>query len=231
MHERIQAYFEEGIIPIEVAVLEYGTSSVFALADLRIWVARCLRFERGGPKLLEAKIEEISKRPAITDLTTHNFSLAMKWFPTLHKFGMPLYNSVKRTFQLYSNILSDQLTYEHVQRQLSASSIDEFMAGSAAVAEIVRRTQVYLERRLENLRDYVWQRDYEEYHDFSEISKEQSFEAFTSELNQYLKHLNEWSKALTSKKSEDRERASGTLSYWLSKNIDHNPLRQIIAEL
>lgn len=225
LHERIQkAYFEEGILPIEAAISEYGTSSVFAMADLRIWVARCLKFEQGGFKRLEAKIEEISKRPAITDLTSHNFSLAMKWFPTLQKFGAPLYDSIKRTLQLYSRLLSDQLTFEHVQRQLSASSIDEFMRGSAAVAGIVQRTQIYLERRLENLKDYVWQRDYEKYLDFLEITKEQNYKAFLSELNQYLEHLNEWSDALTSKSGEDRKRTSLALSKWLLENIDYNPL-------
>lgn len=226
LYERIQeAYFENGILHIEAAISEYGTSSVFAMADLRIWVGRCLKFERGGLELLEAKIEEISKRPAITDLTTRNFSLAMKWFPTLQKFGMPLYNSIKRTFQLYSRLLSDQLTFEHVQRQLSASSIDEFMHGSAAVAEIVQRTQVYLERRLENLKDYVWQRDYEKYLDFLEIIKEQRYKAFLSEWDQYLEHLSKWSDALTSKKPEDRKGTSRALSKWLLENIDHNPLQ------
>lgn len=174
---------------------------------------------------METKIEEISKRPAITDLTSHNFSLAMKWFPTLQKFGIPLYDSIKRTFQIYSRLLSDQLTFEHLQRQLSASSIDEFMSGSAAVAEILQRTQIYLERRLETLKDYVWQRDYEKYLDFLEITKEQSYKAFLSELNQYLEHLNKWDGALTSKRSEDRKRTSVALSKWLSENIDRNPLQ------
>lgn len=226
LHERIQkAYFEEGILPIEAAISEYGTSTVFAMVDLRIWVARCLKFKRGGRKLLEAKIEEISKRPAITDLTKHNFSLAMKWFPTLQRFGMPLYNSIKRTFQPYSTFLSDQLTLEHIQRQIADSSIDEFIRGSAAVAEMLQRTQIYLERRLENLKDYVWQRDYEKYLDFLEMTKEQSYQAFLSELNQYIEHLNKWSDALTSKKSEDRKETSLALSKWLSEHVDLNPFQ------
>lgn len=227
LHERIQeAYFEEGLLPIEAALSEYGTSTVFAIADLRIWVARCLKFKRGGPKLLEAKIEEILKRPAITDLTEHNFSLAMKCFPTLQRFGMSLYNSIKRTFQLYSRVLSDQLTLEHIQRQIANSSIDEFIRASAVVAEMIQHTQIYIERRLENLKDYVWQRDYEKYLDFLEMTKEQSYQAFLSELNQYLEHLNKWSDALTSKKSEDRKETSLALSKWLIEHIDINPFQQ-----
>lgn len=226
LHERIQkTYFEEGVLPIEAALSEYGTSTVFAIVDLRIWVVRCLKFERGGRKLLEAKIEEILKRPAIIDLTRHNFSLAMKWFPTLQRFGMPLYNSIKRTFQLYSTVLSDQLSLEHIQRQIADSSIDEFSRGSAAVGKLLQRTQIYLERRLENLKDYVWQRDYEKYLDFLEMTKEQSYQTFLSELKQYIEHLNKWSDALTSKKSEDRKETSLALSKWLSEHIDLNPFQ------
>jgi len=229
VHERIQeACFEQGIVPIEAAISEYGTSTVFAMVDLRTWVARCLKFREGLPaehKLLEAKIEGIAKRPAVEDLTKHTFSLAMKWFPSLQRFGMPLYNSVKRTFQVYSMFLSDQLALEHIQRQIKGSSIDEIIRALAAVGEILQRTEIYLERRMENLKDYIWQRDYEKYLDFLEMTKEERYQNFLSELNQYLEHLTKWSDAQTSERSEDRKETSLALSKWLNEHIDLNPFQ------
>jgi len=225
LHEMIQRrYFEEGVLPIEAALSEYGTSAVFAIVDLRTWVGRCLKFGE-GKKLLEAKIEEIVKRPTITDITQRNFVLAMKWFPTLQRFGMPLHDSIKRTFQLYSEVLSDILTFRSVQHQVAESSVEEFMRGSSAVGQMIQATEIYLERRLENLKDYVWQKDFENYYDFQKMFQEQKYTNFLSDLKQYFKYLSDWMDALRSEKSEDRKRTSLALSKWLTENTEHNPLQ------
>ena len=227
LHETIQrAYFEEGILPVENAVSEYGTSTVFAIYDLGIWVKRCLQSGENF-KLFEEKIVQISRRPSIIDLTNRNFTLAVKHFPIIQRFGMPLYNSIKRTFQVYSTFLSDILTLENIQRQIEYSSIDEFIRSSINLAGLLQQTEIYLERRLEYLKEYIWQRDYEEYLDFLRINKEQKYQNFISELNQYLKYLDKFWKVFTSEsKPEDRRETSLALSKWLNEHIDLNPFEQ-----
>lgn len=225
LHDRIEeTYFEQGLLPMQAALSEYGTTAVFALADARMWVARCLIHGDGDVKFLGAKLEEIAKRPAVVDLTNHNFTLAMKWFPTLQKFGTAFYTSIKRTFQLYSSLVSDVLSLRHLQRNIKESSVDEVVRSLAAIAQLLDMTLMYLEKRFINLKDYFWQRDLESYENFSKMFLEQKYNGFLSVMDRYKDGLTQLMDALKSPKSEDRKETTLSFSKWLGENMDSNPL-------
>jgi hypothetical protein len=107
VYDRIQkTYFEEGITQIVNAVSVYGTSIVFALVDLKTWIHRS-SISDNKHQILKSKINEIRGRTSISELINHDLTLAIKWFPKLQRFGMPFYNALKRTFQVYGTFLAD----------------------------------------------------------------------------------------------------------------------------
>lgn len=225
LHGRIQeTYIEKGILPMQAALSEYGTSTVFAFADARMWITRCLIDGEGGTELLKTKLEEISKRPAVMDLTNHNFRLAMAWFPTFQRFGSAFYTSLKRTFQLYSSILSDVVSLESLQKSIKKSSADEVARSLGVLAQILDMTLMYLEKRFANIQDYFWQKEIESYEELSDLFLEEKYKMFLSVMDKYLQGLTQLMTALKSPRSEDRKETTLSFSKWLNQNMDHNPL-------
>lgn len=225
MQELIQqTYFEQGIIPVLGALSEYGTNTVFALADTRLWLVRCFRLGEGNVETLKVKLEEITKRPVIVDLTNHNFTSVLKSLPVLQKFGMPLYSSIKRTLQFYSSLVSDATSLTLLQKTIKSSSVDEVARSMGAIAQIIDLTLMYLERRFTNLRDYFWQQESENYQDFLKVFLDTKYLAFLSVLDQYMNGLTKLMDAMQSEKSEDRPRETLSFSKWLGDNLDNNPL-------
>lgn len=224
LHERIQeTYFEKGILPMQAALSEYGTSTVFAFADARMWLTRCLKYGEGDTELLKDKLEAISKRPAVVDLTNHNFRLAMAWFPTFQKFGSAFYISLKRTFQLYSSIVADVISLRGLQKNIKGSSVDEVARSLGVLAKILDMTVMYLEKRFVNIADYFWQKDVESYEEFSKLFLGEKYKMFLSVMDKYLQGLTQLMDALKSPRPEDRKEASLSFSKWLGKNMDYNP--------
>jgi hypothetical protein len=220
VYERIQTYLDDGLSPITTAVSEYGTGTIFALVDLRKSVVRY----RNAPEnqSLSKNVDEIQRRKTVTDLTSRDLSLATKWFPKLQRFGSPLYVAVKRTFQVYGDPLADTLHLEHLLSQIN--DLEKFASGLAAVSGILQRTEVYLERRLTEIEDYVSKKKFNVYDDFLGMFSEVKYRAFLAEMEEYLRELNAWADALTSPKPTDREITSMSLSKWLYEHIDLTPL-------
>lgn len=225
LHERIQqTYFDKGILQMQAALSEYGTSTVFAFSDARMWLTRCLQHGEGGTELLKDKLEEISKRPAVIDLINHNFSLAMQSFPTLQKFGVTVYVSLKRTFQFYSSILADAVSLRGLQKSIEGASVEEVARSLGVLAQILDMTVMYLEKRFGNVNDYFWQADLESYEEFSQMFLNQKYKAFLTVMDKYLEGLTRLMDSLRSTRSEDRKDATISFSSWLSENMDFNPL-------
>lgn len=133
LNEQIQkTYIEQGILPMQEALSEYGVSTVFGINDVRVWAVRASKLG-GGEELLKQKMDEIKQRNTIKDLIQRKFSLAMESFSYLRRFGMQVYGSIIRTLQFYSEILSDVLTYQVMCPQIDESGIDEFERSIKAV--------------------------------------------------------------------------------------------------
>jgi hypothetical protein len=224
LNEQIQKiYVEQGILPLQEALSEYGVNAVFGISDMRLSSARA--FKRGeGKESLNVRIDEIKARPTIADLIQRKFTYAMEGFSNIRGFGIQVYGSIIRTLQLYSNILSDVLTLEVVLRNISEAGIDEFVRSAAVVAQMIQATQLYLQSRLDNLKDYIWQKDFENYTEFLSILHEEKYKNFISSFEQYNKLLTDWMDSLTSPGSEARKNTSLAFSKWLTENTDKNPL-------
>ncbi len=225
LNESIQeTYIEHGILPMQEALTEYGINSVFGINDLRIWAVRTFKFGRNHD-VLRNKINEIKNRPTITDLISRKFSYAMGSFSYLRRFGMPVYGSIIRTLQHYSEMLSDILEYEQVCKTVEEAGIDEFGRSCGAVAQMVEMSQLYLQTRLDNLKDYIWENDFENYTEFLNIISEEKYTNFVSDLDQYIKLLTALMDSMKGPNPEFRKEASLAFSKWLGENRDKNPLQ------
>jgi hypothetical protein len=218
-----QTYFEQGVLPVLAALSEYGTITVFGLADARMWLGRCYQLKEIDAAVLKERLDEISKRPLIADLSNHNFAGVLKWLPPLQRFGTPLYVSIKRTLQLYSSLVSDVLSFAVLEKNLESSSANEVIRSLGAIAQIIDLTLVYLEKRFTNLRDYFWQQDLEDYNDFVKVFSNTEYRQFLSVVDEYVKGLTQLMDAMHSEKSDDRAKATISFSKWLSETLDHNP--------
>lgn len=227
LNEQIQkTYVEQGILLMQTALSEYGVNAVFGINDLKIWAVRALKLGE-GEELLKVKIDEIRQRPTITDLIQRKFGFAMESFSYLRSFGTQVYGSIIRTLQHYSELLSDILTYEAVRENIDRAGIDEFQRSAGAVAKMIEMTQLYLQTRLDNLKDYIWQKDFENYADFLNMLQIEKYRTFVSSFEQYNKLLTDWMDAMKSPDSEAGRRArkntSLAFSKWLTKNTEQNP--------
>lgn len=222
-----RTYLSEGLHHIEGTLSAFGTSTTTALADIRREVSRL----RENPKIIEKlglKLSEMREREDVASLINRNYGIAAQSFPRLQRFGMPLYNAIKRTFYSYSRWLEDSTNIGFLETQIK--NMEEFLGekrGMHAVTTILQDTEIYLERRLRQLDDYVWRKDYKNYMDFLKITEEPAFQRFKSELEEYVKKLDAWNSSLGGT-SEERRRASSELSKWLSEHIDIDPFTEKI---
>jgi len=223
-NEQIQkTYVEQGILPMQEALSEYGVNAVFGINDLRISAVRAFKLGE-GKELLNVKIDEIKMRPTIADLIQRKLSFAMESFSYLRRFGVQVYGSIIRTLQHYSDLLSDILTYKVVLRNIEDAGIDEFDRSAAAVAQMIQMTQLYLQTRLDNLKDYIWQKDFENYTEFLCMFQEEKYKRFISSFEQYSKLLTDFMDAMRNPAaSEARKNTSLAFSKWLAENTDKNP--------
>jgi hypothetical protein len=173
--------------------------------------------------MLKARLEEISKRPLIMDLTSHNFANVLKWIPTLQRFGSPLHTSIVRTLQFYSLLASEALSFNILEKSIKNSSVEEVVRSLDALAQIIDMTLTYLEKRFTNLRDYFWQQNLEDYSDFSELFSSPQYGDFLSAMDQFAKGLTKSMDAMVSTNPDDRENATRSFSTWLGTNMEHNP--------
>lgn len=224
LNERIQeTYVEKGILPMQGALSEYGVNAVFGVNDVKILAVRALKLGETA-ELTEAKVNEIRQRPTIKDLVQRRFSFAMESFSYLQRFGLQVYGSIIRTLQHYSELLSDILTYKVIRQNIDEAGIDEFSRSAGAVAQMIQATQLYLQTRLDNLKDYIWQKDFETYTDFLNMLQEEKYRNFVSDFEQYNKLLTKWMDAMKSPDSEARKNSSLAFSRWLGESTGKNPL-------
>jgi hypothetical protein len=224
LNEQIQkTYIEQGILSMQEALSGYGVNAVFGINDLRISSVRAFKLGE-GKESLNVKIKEIRARPTIADLTQRKFTFAIESFSYIRRFGIQVYGSLVRTLQLYSNLLSDILTYEVVLKNIDGAGIDEFDRSASVVAQMIQATQLYLQSRLDNLKDFIWQKDFENYTEFLSMLHEEKYKNFISGFEQYSKLLTDWMDSLTSPSPEARKNTSLALSKWLTENTDRNPL-------
>jgi len=217
-----ETYLLNGLYQIESQLSVFGTATTTALMDIRREVSRL----QSDPEIivkLESKLNEISRREAVSALINRDYGFSAQSFPRLQRFGMPLYNAIKRTFYSYSRWLEDTTDINFLETQIL--DMDEFLGenrGINAVITILQQMEVYLERRLRQLDDYVWSRNYQTYEDFLKITEEPSFQNFNSELEDYVEKLDSWNESLGGS-AEERKKASLELNTWLSERIDVNP--------
>ncbi|MGD2200739.1 MAG: hypothetical protein PVJ38_03775 [Candidatus Bathyarchaeota archaeon] len=216
-----QTYLGEGLHEIESYLSTFGTSTVTAIADFGREIRR-LRDDPDIIKKLQFKAEEISNRKNVQDLINRNYGEASKAFPRLQRFGMPLYQAVKNTFYQYSRWLEDALDVSLLEPQLQ--NIDLLLGektGFTAAATLLQNMEIYLERRLRQLDDYIWENNYKTYSDFTELTKSDSFDEFILEFEEYNNFIKLWE---DNKGTPEAGDISNEFNDWLLEHININPL-------
>jgi len=223
LNEQIQkTYIDKGIFSMQVGLSQYGTNTIFGFNDL---IVSAVRINKLGEKSnLKQKIDEIKQRPTIDDLLQRKFSYTMDSFSYIRSFGIKIYGPMIRTIQCYSDLLSDFTNIDVLNRQISSAGIDEFERSGKAVMQILQSTQLYLQTRLDNLKDYILQKDFDSYTDFLNILKEEKYARYMADFEQYSTLLTNWMDSLRSQNSESRKSTSIALSKWLTENSEKNPL-------
>lgn len=217
-----QNYFEQGIGPVMSSLSEYGTITTFALADASISLGRfSTSIEEFKSSLLE-----ISKRPVLQDLISHNYANISKWLPCLHKFGPAVHTSILRTLQLYSSLSMDAISHKVLLRTAKDSSANEVARSLGVMAQIIDMTLSFLEKRFLNLQDYLLMQDIETYTDFLKLFSKEEYGKFLSVMEQYKDGITQLMKAMKSRDNQERANTTRSFSKWLDDNMEPSPLAQ-----
>lgn len=216
-----QDYFDQCLNPTLGALSEYGMNTIFALADSSTFLGRYIYYKE-SPEDLKRKLNEISTRPLLMDLTSHNFTNISKYLPSLQKFGTPIHSAIVRTLQLYSTVATDGTSYIVLKKSSDSASAEEVSRSLGVLAQIIEQTVIYLEKRFINLKDYFLAKEPENYDDFSKVFLEKDYATFLSVIEQYMAGLTKLMDAMKGK--GDRANVSRTFSAWLSDNMENNPL-------
>ncbi len=225
--EQIQeTYIEQGILQMQIALQEYGTSALFALLDVGIWAVRAIKFEK-NEALLRTKIDEIASRSIIKDFKQRKFSHAIQSIPYLRRFGKVLYGSIIKTLQHYGELCTDVTNYAFIKRTIDSVGVDEFHRSTQAVAQMIQESQLYLQSRLDNLIDFIWQHDFDNYADFINILKEKEYTEFIDNLEEYNTLYSNVMRVMKKPEAaEERKNTTLALSKWLTEQSEINPFKK-----
>lgn len=187
INEQIQkTYFEKGILPLQEAIQEYAEASIFVFHDLSKKVGIINKYKM-DLESLEDVCEEIKSRSIVKSLIQKQFTSATDSFPYIGRFGIQLYGVTIRILQHWSTLIEDSLNYEHLIRQIKEAGLVEIRSGLEGTGSMIQSTQLYLLKRLNNLQDYIWEKQYYSYNDFIEILKTKEYKNFLDDLDQYNK--------------------------------------------
>lgn len=226
INEQIQkTYIEEGILPIQEAISEYAISSIFLIMDYRNEMVRKLKNMK-DEKLFLKKIEEIKDRPTVKILIQREYSSAIDSFPYLRRFGGVIYGTIIKIFQNWSELISDTLEWENMERQISQAGLDEVERSLGSILHLIQETQIYLLKRLDNLKDYIWEHDFETYSDFINILQSEKYKSFIADLEKFNQIYTNIMSAFKDPDSQKRIDASNEFNAFM-KNVIENPFKQL----
>jgi len=187
INEQIQkTYVEQGILPLQEAIQEYAIGSIFTISDYKKYLINIYSKQNNEKKFLEM-VKSINERPVVKNLIDRQFDSAIDTFPHVRRFGNIVYGIVIRALQNRSDLVRDIMNWENMKPQFSKNDTDEMERSLNGVSALIQESQLYLLKRLDNLKDYIWENDYNNYSDFLKILESQEYRAFLDDLESYNK--------------------------------------------
>ena len=111
INQQIQkTYLDEGIFPLQEAITEYAISCIFTFMDYRKYL-NIMFIDMKNEKLFIEKINDLKERPPIKDLMQRKFGIAMEPLSHIRGLGNPIYGSIIKTFQIWSELITDVLNW------------------------------------------------------------------------------------------------------------------------
>jgi hypothetical protein len=224
VYERIQeTFFEKGLHPMESALSAYGFAATYAIMDARTSIARCLMMNEESKETMKEQLRKIAERPLVSDLVSRNFSLSMQTIPNTQRFGLQVHDALGRTFQFISAMVGEVLDLRVIEKN-SRQQIGEFVRSLGALAMFANLLQTYVARRLINVRDYLWDKQFDSYEQFVQSFDNEKYKRFLASLTKYSDYLSKMDDALRSQDGKARATLSLEFSKWLNDNMDNNLL-------
>jgi hypothetical protein len=218
-----EEFFDKGLSLAGVATSSYGTATAFAIIDLRTWMLRCYVLKSVTEDRLKAVLENISKRPDVSDLLDRKLSLAIDSFPVLQKLGMPLAASVGKTLQMFSSMLGDLLNPDIILPQFK-NNPSNIQKSFTSVGNFLGATQGFLSRKLIEIKDYFWCQDYETYLDFLKILQTDRYTRMMDIMEKYQIYVEKSADIFQSPDANERNKLLNEFGKWMDDNIKNNPL-------
>lgn len=185
INEQIQkTYVEKGVLPLQEAVQEYAVNSMFAILDYKKYLVNIYSKQNNEKKFLEM-VDSIERRPVVKKLMDRQFDSAIDTFPYVRRFGNVVYGTIVRILQNWSDLVRDLMSWENMKPQFSRNDIAEMERSLNGVASLIQESQFYILKRLDNLKDYIWENDYYDYSDFLKILESHEYRAFIEDLENY----------------------------------------------
>lgn len=221
VYERIQeTFFEKGLHPMESALSAYGFAATYAIMDARTSIARCLKMREESKETMEEQLRRIAERPLVSDLVSKNFSLTMQTIPNTQRFGFQVHDSLGRTFQFMSTMVGEVLDLRVIEK--NSEHLDVFVRSLGALAMFANLIQTYLARRLIDIRDYLWDKKFDNYEQFVKSFDNEKYKRFLTSLTKYSDYLSKMEDALRSQDDKARATMSLEFSKWLNDNMNNN---------
>ena len=101
----------------------------------------------------------------------------------------------------------------------SAHDPENVLQRIADTAKILQRVQMYIERRIRQLDEFVSLIKYQSYSKFQTLKETDEMKRFRSELKEFNDLQNAW-------KNKPNIKTSTDLSKWINEHIDDNPLKK-----
>lgn len=219
-----QTYFLDGLHRIESKISTYGTAVTYALMDTRREVFS-LQNDTELLDKLEMRLDEIRKREYVSDLIEKDVGFS-EYLPRLITFGLPLHGAIKNTFYIYGRLVDDTTDFDNLKRQMDDLELllgDH--TGLEATRLIVEHMQLYLEKRLRELENFVFEKTlhYRSIYEFLQVNEDILFQKFIQEVEEYNGKISAWMSAMTSGSVDDLRTTSSVLGEWLQEHIQTNP--------
>lgn len=222
--EQIQKmYIEQGLLPLQEAVQEYATSSIFALLDYKKYFINLYMKQNNEKKFLDM-VNDIKKRPGVKSMIDRQFDSAIDTFPHVRRFGNVVYGVIIRILQNWSDLVRDMMNWENMKPQFSKSDIDEAQRSMDGVVTLIQESQLYILNRLDNLKDYILENDYYSYMDFLKILNTERYKNFIDDLDNYNKLYTKVMDAFTNPDRTKMKEVSLEFNEY-NKKIRENPFK------
>ena len=225
IYEQIQeTYIEQGILSLEESIQEYATNTIFAILDYVTFLNRYYINTRDEKQLL-LNLDKIKQRPIINKLLNRQLDTSIDSFPYVRRFGNVIYGNTMIVFQHWSELLISLMAWDNMKIQLTTNDPKEISRSILSIGNLIQESQIYLLDRLENLKDYILEKEYNSYSEFLQIIDTVEYKIFINEMEYFNKMYKKMMDNMLKEEGGGRIESSKEFNEFMSKRVK-NPFKK-----